>query len=661
MFFIRLKIILFKNSITLRLGIARMNSVSALGLQFILYFVYNMVDITLCVWGRVNSGREISAKSKHNLKYFLKKFLFLFDMVKERKWIMKETADAETVSRLTSELGIDSVLAGLLVQRGIRSFAEARAFFRPDLGDLHDPFLMKDMDKAVERIRRAVEEGTPILVYGDYDVDGTTAVSLVYSFLKKITPGVDFYIPDRYDEGYGVSFKGIDWAAEHGFGLIITLDCGIKANDKVLYAAEKGVDMIICDHHLPEDELPRAVAVLDPKRADCSYPFDDLSGCGVGFKLVQAYSSRYGIPFSSLVSLLDLLVISIAADLVSVTGENRILAHYGLKQLNENPRTGIYAMIRLSGLEPGHVTIDDIVFKIGPRINAAGRMESGRVAVELLTATGEAEAERIGSEINKYNNERKSIDREITQEALEMVQSGACLSSGNATIVYNPSWHKGVVGIVASRLVEAFYKPTIVFSKSQVNGLVTGSARSVHGFDLYDAIESCSDLLENFGGHLYAAGLTLKEENLPAFCRRIEDFIGKNITPQMLTPVIYVDSALNFDRITPKFVRILKQFQPFGPGNTAPVFLTENVYDNGNGRRVGADAGHLKLDLLQESQPYRHISAIAFNKASHFDHIKNGNPFDICYSIVENYYRGIANVQLRIRDIHDRDDFISGL
>lgn len=579
-------------------------------------------------------------------------------MVKERKWIIKDPADREAVSRLSSELGIDPVLAGLLAQRGIGTFQDARAFFRPDLKNLHDPFLMKDMDRAVERVHRAVESGEKILVYGDYDVDGTTAVALVYSFLKKLTDHVDFYIPDRYDEGYGLSFKGVDWAADHGFVLIIALDCGIKANDKVSYATGKGVDVIICDHHLPENEIPRAVAVLDPKREDCGYPFDDLSGCGVGFKLVQAYASVYGIPFENLVSLLDLLVVSIAADLVSVVGENRILAHYGLKQLNEHPRMGLYTMIRLSGLDPEHVTIDDIVFKIGPRINAAGRMESGRVAVELLTATDEKEAERIGAEINQYNNERKNIDREITQEALEMVQSGSCLSSGNATIVYNPSWHKGVVGIVASRLVEAFYKPTIVFSKTQSNGLVTGSARSVHGFDLYDAIESCSDLLENFGGHLYAAGLTLKEENLPEFCSRIEKFIGDRITSEMLTPVIFVDSLLNFDTITPKFVRILKQFQPFGPGNTAPVFLTENVYDNGNGRRVGADAGHLKLELIQETQPYHHFSAIAFNKAEHFEHIRNGNPVDICYSIVENYYRGIANIQLRIKDIHDRDDFI---
>lgn len=577
-------------------------------------------------------------------------------MAMERKWILKETPDRETVSRLSSELGIDPVLAELLVQRGINTFQEARAFFRPSLDNLHDPFLMKDMEKAVRRLQDAVTGGEKILIYGDYDVDGTTAVSLVYSFLKRFTSNVDFYIPDRYDEGYGVSFQGIDWAAENGFTLIITLDCGIKANDKVDYAAGKGIDVIICDHHLPENELPAAVAVLDPKREDCSYPFDDLSGCGVGFKLVQAYSIRNGVPFETLIPLLDLLVVSISSDLVSVIGENRILAHFGLRQLNENPRKGLLAMINLSGLDPEHITIDDIVFKIGPRINAAGRMESGRIAVQLLTAEDDETASRIGTQINEHNNERKEIDREITREALEMVQSGSCLSSGNATIVYNPQWHKGVVGIVASRLVEAFYRPTIVFTKS--NGFVTGSARSIHGFDLYDAIERCSDLLENFGGHLYAAGLTLKEENLPEFCARIESVIAGKISQDMLTPVITVDTKLNFDQITPKFFRILKQFQPFGPENTAPVFVTENVYDNGNVRKVGAEGGHLKLELMQESQPYRHISAIAFNKSEHFEHIKNGNPIDICYSIVENYYRGIANLQLRIKDLHDREDII---
>ena len=578
-------------------------------------------------------------------------------MAIEKIWKMRGVADEQVVRQLSSELGVDPVLAELLVQRGVNTFDQARAFFRPNLNDLHDPFLMKDMDKAVERVRQAIVAGEKILVYGDYDVDGTTAVSLVYSFLRRLTRQVDFYIPERYDEGYGVSYKGIDWASENGFGLIITLDCGIKANEKVEYARGKGIDVIICDHHLPENELPKAVAVLDPKREDCEYPFDDLSGCGVGFKLVQAYSQRYNVPFETLIPLLDLIVVSIASDLVSVTGENRILAHYGLKQLNTNPREGLLAMIHLSGLEPMHLTIDDIVFKIGPRINAAGRMESGRMAVELLTANDAAEAVRIGTEINEHNNERKNIDRRITQEALEMVRSGNCLSSGNATIVYNPQWHKGVVGIVASRLVEAFYKPTIVFTQSQ-GGLVTGSARSVHGFDLYDAIESCSDLLENFGGHLYAAGLTLKEENLPAFCERIEKAISGTIIPAMQTPVVDIDAVLNFSQITPKFLRILKQFQPFGPGNSAPVFLTENVYDNGMGRKVGAEGGHLKLELIQESHPYHHISAIAFNMADFFEHIKAGNPVDVCYSIVENYYRGTANTQLRVKDLRGREELL---
>ena len=578
-------------------------------------------------------------------------------MAVEKIWKLRESADADNVRQLSSELGVDPVLAELLVQRGVHTFEQARSFFRPNLDDLHDPFLMTDMDKAVERVHQAVSRSERILVYGDYDVDGTTAVSLVYSFLRRLTCQLDFYIPERYDEGYGVSYKGIDWAAENGFGLIITLDCGIKANEKVEYARERGIDVIICDHHLPENELPKAVAVLDPKREDCFYPFDDLSGCGVGFKLVQAYALKYGIAFETLVPLMDLLVVSIASDLVTVVGENRILAHYGLKQLNSNPCEGLSAMIQLSGLEPGHLTIDDIVFKIGPRINAAGRMESGRIAVELLTASDVDEAIRVGNEINEHNNERKNIDRRITQEALEMVESGKCLSSGKATIVYNPDWHKGVVGIVASRLVEAYYKPTIVFTMSQ-NGLVTGSARSVHGFDLYDAIESCSDLLENFGGHLYAAGLTLKEENLPTFCERIEKHISGTIIPEMQTPVVDIDTMLGFSQITPKFLRILKQFQPFGPGNSAPVFRTDNVYDNGMGRKVGAEGGHLKLELIQESQPYHHISAIAFNMADFFDHVKAGNPVDVCYSIVENYYRGTSSTQLRVKDLRKRDELL---
>jgi len=577
-------------------------------------------------------------------------------MGKECKWTVNEALDKEKVDRLEAEVGIDRVLAALLVERGVETFEQARAFFRPSLDNLHDPFLMKDMDKAVERLRKAVISKEKILVYGDYDVDGTTAVALVYSFLKRYTPNVDFYIPDRYDEGYGVSIKGIEWAAEGGFDLIITLDCGIKAIDKVERARSYGIDVIICDHHLPEDSLPDAVAVLDPKREDCNYPFDDLSGCGVGFKLVQAYAQRYDIPFETLVPLLDLLVVSIASDLVTMVGENRILSHFGLKRLNEDPRKGLLAMIGLSNLEPGHITVDDIVFKIGPRINAAGRMESGRLAVELLTAGDSATAMRIGEKINDNNNERKSLDRDITEEAKRMVSERKCLAYENATIVYNPSWSKGVVGIVASRLVEAFYKPTVVLTKS--NGFVTGSARSVAGFDLYGAIESCADLLENFGGHVYAAGLTLKEENLEEFSRRMDAFIAGKITSEMLTPTVSIDAILDFAQITPKFFRILKQFQPFGPGNNNPVFVTENVYDAGGCRKVGAGGLHLKLDLIQESQPYHQIPSIAFNMAEFHDYIKEGNPFDVCYSIVENYYRGNSTIQLRIKDLKQREEEI---
>ena len=576
--------------------------------------------------------------------------------ISDKKWSLKDSAAPETVAQLSAELGIDGVLAELLVQRGVKTFEDARSFFRPRLEDLHDPFLMKDMDKAVERLHKAITSDERILVYGDYDVDGTTAVAQVYSFVKKFTPKVSFYIPDRYDEGYGLSYKALDWAGDNGINLVITLDCGIKAIDKVEYARTKGIEVIICDHHLPEDELPAAVAILDPKREDCNYPYDDLCGCGVGFKLVQGYVQKYNIDPSVLEPLLDLQVVSIASDLVSMTGENRILAHFGLKRLNENPRQGLLAMINLSKLEPGHVTIDDIVFKIGPRINAAGRMESGRLAVELLTATDEKTAIRIGDEINENNNERKSIDREITQQALEMVANGTALETENVTIVYNPTWNKGVVGIVASRLVEAYYKPTVVLTKS--NGFITGSARSVSGFDLYSSIESCADLLENFGGHVYAAGLTMKEEHLEEFCRRMNKFVSGNITREELTPVVEIDAKLNFSQITPKFVRILKQFQPFGPGNNNPVFLTEDVYDAGNGRKVGAGGVHLKLDLMQESQPYRQIAAIGFNMSEFYEHIKAGNPIDICYSIVENFYRGSSTIQLRLKDMRERDDLI---
>lgn len=583
----------------------------------------------------------------------------------EKKWNVKEQGNPAIVRQLAQELGIDQILANLLVQRGIDTFAKARAFFRPDLSMLHDPFLMKDMEKAVKRLDKAVRDKERLFIYGDYDVDGTTAVSLVYSFFRALTKEIEYYIPDRYDEGYGVSYKGIDCAKEHGCSLIITLDCGIKAIEKVKYAASLGIDVIICDHHLPDSELPPAVAVLDPKREDDTYPFDDLSGCGVGFKLVQAYAASHGIPFENIASLLDLLVVSIASDLVSVTGENRVLAYYGLKQLNENPRKGLMSIIKLSGLEKHRITIDEIVFKIGPRINAAGRMESGRTAVDMLTARDEEDAREIGAAINEHNNDRKKIDREITREAIEMVRNHPLYAERKSTILYNPKWHKGVLGIVASRLVEAYYKPTIVMTKS--NGFITGSARSVAGFDLYASIESCSDLLENFGGHMYAAGLTIKEENFDEFCRRFEEDVAAKISKVDLTPIVTIDSYLDFNQITPKFFRLLKQFQPFGPGNQSPVFITENVYDNGNGRKVGmadADDGsrrpepkHLKLELIQEDEPYHHVSAIAFNLAEHFDHMHVGNPVDICYSIAENYYRGIANIQLRVKDIKDKELF----
>ncbi len=571
-------------------------------------------------------------------------------MAVEKKWIVREPGNPALVRQLASELGIDQTLANLLVQRNIKSKEEAKAFLRPKLDMLHDPFLMKDMDKAVARLKLALDRGEKILIYGDYDVDGTTAVSLVYSFLRSNGFSyLDYYIPNRYTEGYGVSYKGIDWAHQNGFTLIIALDCGIKAIEKVTYAKERGIEFIICDHHLPDENLPEASAVLDPKRADCSYPFDDLSGCGVGFKFMQAYSLVHNISQDRLIPLLDLLVVSIASDLVSITGENRILAYYGLKQLNQAPRKGLLSIIKLSGLEKHMITIDDIVFKIGPRINAAGRMESGKTAVDLLTSRDDNDARTIGATINIHNNDRKNEDRKITFEASEMASMVKDFANIKSTVVYNPDWHKGVLGIVASRLVENFYKPTIVLCKS--NGFITGSARSIPGFDLYEAIEHCSDLLENFGGHMYAAGLTLKEENFEKFKSKFESYVSEKITLEILTPVINIDTYLDFKQITPRFFNVLKQFQPFGPGNLSPVFISERVYDNGNGRKVGSDSGHLKLELIQEDDFHRHISAIAFNRSEHFEHLKSGNPVDICYSIAENYYRGIANIQLRVRDI----------
>ena len=579
----------------------------------------------------------------------------------EKRWVVKPQGNPEAVAAMAAATGISPVLANLLVQRGIDTLEKAKKFFNPQLSDLHDPFLMKDMDKAVERVERAVRNREKIMVYGDYDVDGTTAVALVYKFLRQIGhKDLLFYIPDRYTEGYGISTKGIDHAARKGATLIIALDCGIKAIEKVDYAKRKGVDFIICDHHLPAEEIPRAVAVLDPKRADCSYPFDELSGCGVAFKLVQAYCQKNGIPFQQIEPLLDLLAVSIASDIVPLVDENRILAHYGLLRLNASPSKGLLSIIKICGLDRHNITIDDIVFKIGPRINAAGRMRmdendenaapsGGYAAVNLLIEGNESLAEEFGSVIDGFNQDRKCIDRSVTQEAHDFIEAHAELKAAKSTVIYNPRWMKGIVGIVASRLIETYYRPTVVLTMS--NGFVTGSARSVPGFDLYQAIESCSDLLENFGGHMYAAGLTMRPENVDEFTRRFNAYVEENIDPQMLMPQVDIDSELLFSDITPAFRKDLNRFQPFGPGNTAPVFATCGVSNHGDAKLVGMECEHLRMDLMQRQKPNTTIQTIAFQQPTHYEWIRAGHPIDVCYQIVENHYRGSVSVQLRIKDI----------
>ncbi|MDA3953733.1 MAG: single-stranded-DNA-specific exonuclease RecJ [Bacteroidales bacterium] len=567
----------------------------------------------------------------------------------EKRWLLKKQGSKEDNEKLANELNIDPILANLLTQRGVKTFDQAKAFFRPELNDLYDPFLMKDMDLAVERIGKAIKTGENILIYGDYDVDGTTSVALVYSFLKEFYDNVGYYVPDRYGEGYGVSFKGVDYAKDNEYSLVIALDCGIKANDKIDYAKKKGIDFIVCDHHFPGAEIPNAVAVLDPKRSDCKYPFEDLSGCGVGFKLIQAYAKTNDIDFDRLIPYLDLVVVSIASDIVPIVDENRILAHFGLIQLNENPREGLKSIISLAGLTEKDIAVEDIVFKLGPRINAAGRMESADKAVELLLANNASSAKIAASSVDLVNNERKNIDRDITQDALNVLANDKNLSKCKSTVLYNFQWHKGVVGIVASRLIETHYRPTVVLTAS--NGVATGSARSVVGFDIYQAIEACSDLLENFGGHMYAAGLTLKIENVPAFIERFEKIVCDTIKEEQLVPQVEIDSRLDLNKVTSKFYRILKQFQPFGPGNMAPVFVAKNVADNGEGRIVGVTKEHLKLSLIQENDPFKNYSAIAFQQANLFDYIQSGDFFDICYSIDENCYRGNTNLQLNIKDI----------
>jgi single-stranded-DNA-specific exonuclease len=566
-----------------------------------------------------------------------------------KNWVIKAPGDEEDINSLASELNLEWPLAQLLVQRNIKTYQEAKEFFRPDLSNLHDPFLMKDMDFAIERIQDAIQAGEKVMIYGDYDVDGTTAVALVYAYFKDHFKDIDYYIPDRYNEGYGVSRMGIDYAAQHGFTLIIALDCGIKAVDKVDYAREKGIEFIICDHHNPGEKIPSAVAVLDPKQKGCSYPYKELSGCGVGLKLVQAFGISNGLDPDEVYEYLDLVVVSIASDIVPITGENRILAHFGLNKLNESPSIGLKAIKEVAGIDRKGITIEDIVFKIGPRINAAGRMESGKKSVDLLVCDKRTDAQIISKKINSFNLDRRNIDTEITRQAIEMIQGDPALKAKNSTVLYNPEWHKGVIGIVASRLLDHFYKPTVILTRS--NGLVTGSARSVNGFDLYQAIDSCSDLLENFGGHKYAAGLTMKVQNLPKFRDRFEKIVSDTIDPKQLIPVVEIDTELKLSDITDKFFRILKQFEPFGPENASPVFLSENVVDNGYGRTVGTNGEHLKLTLIQEENPFQVFPAIGFHQGNQFGKINKGAPFDICYQLMENEFRGRTSLQINILDI----------
>jgi single-stranded-DNA-specific exonuclease len=566
----------------------------------------------------------------------------------EKRWVVKEKGDTAVVKQLAGALGVSESLANLMVQRNITSASEASTFFNPSLDYLNDPFLMKDMNIAVDRISTAIKKNERILVYGDYDVDGTTAVALMYSFLKDQYSNVEYYIPDRYKEGYGVSFQGLDFAYQNNCKVVITLDCGIKAVEKVKYARTKGLDVIICDHHYPGDEIPKALAVLDPKQPSCSYPYKELSGCGVGFKLVHAYARVHGIPFSKIAHYLDLVAVSIASDIVPITGENRVMAYFGLKRLNESPRTGLREIIRESEVTKA-LTIEDVVFKIGPRINAAGRMETGSKAVDLLVSSDTKLATGISKEINNFNIERRSVDRIITTEAMRMIAEDQRTVNSRTTVLYNPNWKKGVIGIVASRLIETYYRPTVILTES--NGFATGSARSVQGYDLYQAIEACSDLLESFGGHMYAAGLTLKKENIRPFMDRFEQFVYGTITEEQLVPRVFIDTELSFSEINEDFFKTMSQFQPFGPENMSPVFVSRNVFDTGSGRMVGSSGEHLKLDLCQESTGQKSFSAIAFSQADHFEYIKGGNPFDICYSLEMNEFRGNRNLQLNVRDI----------
>jgi single-stranded-DNA-specific exonuclease len=559
------------------------------------------------------------------------------------RWTLKTAPNLSLVDELSEVLSIDKVLSSLLIQRGVQTFDQAKKFFRPSLDDLHDPFLLKDMDIAVSRIEKAIANNENILIYGDYDVDGTTAVSLVSSYLKTITNHIATYIPDRYDEGYGISTQGIDFAADHNFSLIIALDCGIKAIEKVNYASQKNIDFIICDHHKPGNKLPKAVAVLNAKREDCSYPFDELCGCGVGFKLIQALASKRGQTLEDLTQYLDLVATAIAADIVPITGENRILTYFGLQVINSNPRNGIKAIIQ--GVKKKILTITDVVFIIAPRINAAGRMKHGNYAVELLTEMDYEAALNFATSIEKFNLERKEIDKKITYEALQQIKS-ANEEEKFSTVVYSEDWHKGVIGIVASRLIESYYRPTLVFTKS--GDKLAASARSVKGFDIYEALEQCSEYLEQFGGHKYAAGLTLTPDQYIPFKEKFEAVVKKTIDKELLIPEITIDSTLDLSEITPKFFRILKQMGPFGPKNMKPVFATSSVRDNGYAKRVGADKSHLKLNIINGADQ-KTYNAIAFGLGDKINSIQND--FDIVYTIDENEWNGNTSIQLLVKDI----------
>lgn len=560
------------------------------------------------------------------------------------RWNFKPLPDPETVNQLMQVLSIDRIIATLLVQRGIETFEQARKFFRPELDDLHDPYLMKDMEKAVKRIEKALKNEENILIFGDYDVDGTTAVSLVSSYFRSFYPNVATYIPDRYDEGYGVSYKGIDYADDNGCSLIIALDCGIKSIDHVAYAKEKNIDFIICDHHRPGAFLPEAVAVLDPKRDDCDYPYDELCGCGIGFKLIQAIGKNRGETTEYLLPYLDLVATAIAADIVPMTGENRILAKFGLEVINENPRPGIKALIHQ--VKKKTLDITDVVFIIAPRINAAGRIKHGNHAVELLTEFNFEQAQKFASEIETYNADRKALDKEITKEALQQI-----IDSNEqehfTSVVFNENWHKGVIGIVASRLIETYYRPTLVFTKS--GDKYAASARSVKGFDVYNALESCAEHLEQFGGHMYAAGLTLKPENYTAFKNAFEQIVKITLPDELRVPEIAIDAEIDFDQITPKMIRLLKQFEPFGPLNMTPVFMTKNVNDTGFAKTIGSENEHLRLYVKQNDTGG--IGAIGFGLGNKLQLTQNQRPFELAYNIDENEWNGNVSMQLRLKDI----------